>query len=186
MPRIEIDVPATLATQLDKKLGAGASALVAQAAFLEWANWLLAASRPISLSELDVARVHTLYNDILREEMPTASQLSARLQLPIARCRYIIQSLGYQYPSLVRRRLLGALQKAYKAIAQNGDVHIMDVHPECGEMLEEMLGQIADSAGLADLRGKKHGGLIRYELTSGYYRHLGNAIDAALAAEKGG
>src|ERR1700690_3516675 len=106
MTSIVIDVPDDLATQLSNKLGPDAATPVALAAFLEWANWLLATSRPLSISEMEIARVHLLYRDILRGELPSASQLSARLQLPIARCRYIVQSLGYQYPSLMRSRLL--------------------------------------------------------------------------------
>jgi hypothetical protein len=186
MPRIEITVPADLSGELDERLGSGASTLIAQAAFEEWAHWLLASSRPLSISELEIARVHTVYNDVLVDELPIASQLSARLQLPIARCRYIIQSLGYQYPSLMRTRVLKALKVAYQASTPHADVHAMDIPPECAETLDDMLSQIADSAQLAELRGKRHGNIIRYELTKGYYQRVGKAIDDALAAAKQG
>ncbi len=185
MARIVIDVPDDLATHLDNKLGHKAATPVAQAAFLEWANWLLATSRPLSISEMEIARVYILYRNILLDELPSASQLSARLQLPIARCRYIVQSLGYQYPSLMHARLLSVLQSAYKAITINGELYVMDVHPECDEVLVDLLSRIADSAHLADLRGKRHGNVTRYELTTGYYQRLGKAIDDELAAAGG-
>src|SRR6476659_4380801 len=101
MVQLKIDVPADLADQLDKKLGSGASQAITQAAFVEWANWLLARSRPVSISEIESDRVLFVYENILKDELPAASRLSALLQLPIARSRYIVRSLTYQHPELL-------------------------------------------------------------------------------------
>jgi hypothetical protein len=79
------------------------------------------------------------------------------------------------------RRLL-VLKQAFQSVAKQGDIYVMDIDPSCREALEDILISIADSAGLAELRGKKHGNSIRYELTSGYYQRLGKAIDDRLAA----
>jgi hypothetical protein len=177
MSVISIDVPEDLVGRIDQKLGRGASKTVARAAFVEWASWLLAESRPLSMSELEIERVHTLYRDIFTNELPTASDLSARLQLPIARCRYIIQSLGYQFPAFLQSRKLAVLQSAYQSIKPNGDLYVMDISPECAPVLDNLLSSLADAAGLAELRGKKRGNVVRYELTSGYYQRLGKAIE---------
>jgi hypothetical protein len=185
MPDPHISVPADLREALDKKLGRGASQAIAQAAFVEWASWLLASSRPVSISEIESERVHTLYSSILKDELPSASRLSALLQLPIARCRYIVQSLSYQYPQLFEQRRLAVLKQAFDSVTKQGDVYVMDIDPGCRDVLDATLGSIADSAGLAELRGRRHGGSVRYELTSGYYQRLGKELDDQIAALKG-
>jgi len=185
MPDLHVDVPADLRDALDKKLGRGASQALARAAFVEWANWLLAASRPVSISEIESERVHTLYSNILKDELPSASHLSALLQLPIARCRYIVQSLSYQYPQLFEQRRLAVLKQAFNDVTKQSEIYVMDIDPDCREVLDATLGDIADSAGLAELRGRRHGSSVRYELTSGYYQRLGKELDDRIVALKG-
>jgi hypothetical protein len=186
MPDLKISVPAELKDALDKKLGSGASQAIAQAALAEWASWLLASSRPVSMAEMEIERVFILYSTILKDELPSASHLSALLQLPIARCRYIVQAISYQHPQLMEQRRLSIVKKAFDAVIQQGDIYVMDVEPDCRDAVDDILGGIADSAGLAELRGRRHGNVVRYELTPGYYQRLGKVIETQLAALKGG
>ena len=182
MPDLHISVPADLRDALDKKLGRGASQAIAHTAFVEWADWLLATSRPVSISAIELERVYALYSSVLKDELPSASHLSALLQLPIARCRYLVQSLSYQYPQLFEQRRLAVLKQALERVTKKGDIYIMDIDPDCREALDATLGDIADSAGLAELRGRRHGSSVRYELTSGYYQRLGKELDDRTAA----
>ena len=186
MADLKISVPADLREALDKKLGSGSAQGIAPAAFAEWASWLLATARPVSMSEMEIERVFTLYNEVLTEELPSASHLSGLLQLPIARCRYIVQAISYQHPQLMQQRRLAIVKKAFDAVTQHGDIYVMDVEPECRQAVDDILSEIADSSGLAELRGRRHGNLVRYELTPGYYQRLGKAIEGQLAALKGG
>ena len=186
MPDLKISVPAELKDALDKKLGSGSSQAIARAAFIEWASWLLASSRPVSISELEIERVFALYNSVLSDELPSASHLSGLLQLPIARCRYIVQAISYQHPQLMQQRRIAIVKRAFDAVTQQGDIYVMDVEPDCRDAVDEILSSIADSAGLAELRGRRHGNSVRYELTPGYYQGLGKVIETQLAALEGG
>lgn len=180
MAQICIDVPDETLRQLEKRLGREGAKEIANAAFTEWVDWVLARDRPLSISDMETARVIALYKNLFVDTLPSALDLSAKFQLPLARCRYILQSLRYLQPQMLAKRWLQATKDAYSKIEQVGDLHIMDVSQDCKETVDQLLRQVAATNEYAELRGKRRGGVIRYELTSGYFKGLLEVLNAAI------
>ncbi len=183
MARIQFEEPDETLGRLQEVFGRDVSQQIGAAAFKEWAGWLLGRERPQTIPAVETQRAISLYTDIFCDDLPSAQHLGTVLRLPPARCRYIIQAMRYIDPDLLTKRWLRAVSEAYDRITEEDGRYMLDVEPDCREVVDQVLREIQDANNLAELdRPRRRGSRLRYELSQGYYERIQAALNAALEA----
>jgi len=67
---------------------------IAQAALLEWYEWMTGSRRYLSLTEQQIERVAYLYRELLPKERPSATDISYRFKIPDGPASYLSRVLG--------------------------------------------------------------------------------------------
>jgi hypothetical protein len=176
MPEVTIQIPDDVWAQLQRAdLPADAVPQVAVAALSEWAGWLSGVSRTLSMSELETARIFTVYNNILTDEMPSVNELGRRFGLPLGRARYIVQSLSYQHSGFLRQRQLDAILEAldHARSTSNGETRTLMVDRASAGILDRAFNELLAGQRIASIvKGVPVAEGMRYDLGSKHYTVL--------------
>ena len=170
MTSIEIQVPQSVIDLLGEEWQESIGQL-AGAALTEWAAWLSSSRRPMSISELETERIHTIYQQVLLDSLPSANHLGRIFDLPMGRARYISQSLNYRYGRFIRKRqvrlLLQALEEAERSDSTGGFTVTI---PSAGRQLMEQTVKslVAEQKLRSSVQGMETLDGIRYELGRGH------------------
>lgn len=180
MAAVTFDIPDEEYRQLADLLGEDGVHRLGKAAFAEWANWLLAKLRPRSVTDIETMRVMTLYSEVFTTQFPSAAHIGSVFQLPLGRCRYVIQALNYQYPNLIRKRTLeSALQLCNAARRVDADF-VVDVNVEHKALMDQILSKLYDGGEInSEVKGTRIANKVRYNMGEGHY----NAVLGALRRE---
>ena len=191
MPKITIDVPPDIWDSLSR-LGQPAERVpkLGLAALREWAQWLRGTSRPMSVSELEMDRLYTIYEQVLVDELPSVDTLAQVLDLPMGRARYLMQSLDYRHARFLHERQLRAVIRALRAAKWKGEKAgwVAEVDRSCQALVDRTLSDLHDSQRVTSLvTGAASRSGTRYTLGTNHYRELLAEFEGLLKElEKGG
>lgn len=191
MPKITIEVPPDVWDSLSR-LGQPSerAPILAQAALREWAQWLRGTARPMSVSELEMDRLYTIYEQVLVDELPSVDSLARVLDLPMGRARYIMQSLAYRHGRFLNERRYRSVIRALQQGQWSKDKETVTVTVDrsCQVLMDRTMADLVASQRLkTSATGEPTSSGVRYKLGSNHHKELLAELPAILKElDKGG
>lgn len=167
MPTIKIQISDEAFRTLKSVFQEDITTDFASAAFQEWAAWLDGSRRIMSTTELETERIYIIYNQILKNSIPSAGSIGQIFNLPLGRSQYIVRNLKYKYPKFFRSRKIILISRAL----ENGNwttdksTCVIEISAECQDLLDRTIkGLVANGKLNSEVRGSMVFDNIRYEL----------------------
>lgn len=174
-----LEIPEELLQRIPEAIPEESVPELVVAAFAEWVAWLDGSFRPMSVSELEMRRVFSLYDRILVDEVPSAERLGELLDLPMGRARYVMQNLAYRHGGLLRRRRTRAILDALEGArwSEQRDNCVVTIDPGCQNLMDRTIRTLATQGELESIvSGESTLEGVRYEMGPNHHEALTNAF----------
>jgi|GEM_PF-4712371 len=177
MPTVKIQISEDTSRILKSVFQEDITTDFASAAFQEWVAWLDGSRRIMSTTELETERIYIIYNQILKNSIPSAGSIGQIFNLPLGRSQYIVRNLKYKYPQFFRKRKIILITQALENGNWTADKSacVVEISVECQDLLDRTIkGLVANEKLRSEVRGSVVFDNIRYELGSGHHEVLLN------------